>query len=180
MTDGDAPAGETDAHDVETVPGVVAVDRSEGETLDSLRDLSRAFDAAFTVPGTDFRVGLDPILGLLPVVGDAPGAVVSGYVVAEAARLGAPRATLGRMFLVLVVDAVVGSVPVVGDVFDAWWKANLRNVALLESALADPDRATRDRQYLLAVAAVVAGAVLAVGAGVALAAAWLLGRFGLL
>jgi hypothetical protein len=173
VVQGDQPTG-SERDDL-----VFGTGRTDEETLEYLRGLSRTFDTAFRVPGTDFRVGLDPILGLLPVVGDTPGAVVSAYIVAEAARLGAPRETLGRMLVVLVVDAVFGSLPLVGDVFDAWWKANARNVALLESALDGPTRATRDRRFLFGVGVAVVVALLAAGAGVALAAAWLVGRFGL-
>lgn len=194
MTDAPAEADATPGHGPADVPAEVAPDvasdagvaavpavpAEEAETLETLRGLSRLFDTAFVVPGTGFRVGLDPILGLLPVVGDAPGAVVSAYVVAEAARLGAPRATLARMLIVLVVDAVVGSLPVAGDLFDAWWKANARNVALLESRLDAPERATRDQRLLGLLAALLAASLLTLGAGGLLAVAWVAGRLGLL
>ena len=141
-----------------------------------LRRVSEYFDSAFRVPGTGYRVGLDPLLGLLPVVGDAPGAAVSAYVVAEAAALGVPRATLARMLFNVVVDAVVGSLPVVGDAFDAVWKANVRNVRLLEARTrADAPDGTPDRRFLLAVAAAVFVLVLAFVAAATVAVWWLVG-----
>jgi hypothetical protein len=87
-------------------------------------------DDGLPVPGTDRRVGLDPLVGLLPVAGDTATAVVSLALVVQAALLGVSRRTLARMLLNVGVDAVAGSVPVVGDLFDAVWKANRRNVKL--------------------------------------------------
>jgi hypothetical protein len=147
--------------------------------VENLRDLARLLDSAVRVPGTNFRVGLDPILGLLPVAGDAPAALLSAYVVAEAAVLGVPRATLVRMLATLLVDAVVGSLPVVGDAFDAVWKANDRNVRLLEARLDDPAGSRRDGRVVAALAVGLFVALLALGAGATLGALWLLGRAGL-
>jgi hypothetical protein len=149
------------------------------ERLDRLRAASHYLDDAFRVPGTDYRIGLDPLLGLLPVVGDTPGAVVSAYIVAEAAAMGVPRETLARMLFNVVVDAVFGSLPFVGDAFDAVWKANVRNVRLLEARADAPD-GTADRRFLVVVTALVFA--LAVGL-VALATAagwWALQRVGAL
>jgi len=109
-------------------------------------------DAGIRVPGTNLRFGLDPILGLIPGVGDAAGAVLAGWILVEAIRLGASRATLIRIVGNLALDAVVGAVPVLGDIFDFAWKANLRNVALLERHLAAPERAERaDRSFVFIV-----------------------------
>jgi Domain of unknown function (DUF4112) len=110
------------------------------------------------VPGTNLRFGLDPILGLIPGFGDAAGAILAGWLLVEAIRLGASRATLLRVAGNVAVDALVGAIPVFGDIFDFAWKANLRNVALLERHLAAPDHAARaDRAFvLLIVSGVVA------------------------
>lgn len=105
-------------------------------------------DAGIRIPGTNLRFGLDPLLGLIPGAGDAAGAVLAGWIVIEAIRLGASRATLLRIVGNVALDAAVGAVPVIGDIFDFAWKANLRNVALLERHLAAPDRAQRaDRSF---------------------------------
>jgi hypothetical protein len=90
-------------------------------------------DQAVRVPGTRWRVGLDPIIGLLPGGGDALGALLSAGVVLAAARHGVPRIVLARMVFNIGVDALIGAVPLAGDLFDFAWKANTRNLRLLEA-----------------------------------------------
>ncbi len=114
---------------------VAALTPEREATLRRLRRLAILFDAAVTVPGTQFRLGLDPLIGLIPGVGDLAGAAVTVYLVWEARRLGAPRSLVARMLANAGVDALVGAVPLVGDVFDAAFRANLRNVRLLEEHL---------------------------------------------
>ncbi|RLM90786.1 DUF4112 domain-containing protein [Halobellus sp. Atlit-38R] len=164
-----------DAEIVSPAAGIESdVDPATADRLARLRRLSRLLDSAIEIPGTNLRIGLDPLLGLLPVVGDAPTTAASAYVVAEAAALGAPRATLARMCLYLLVDAVFGSVPLVGDAFDVLWRANDRNVRLLEARLADPRGEARDRRVVIALGTAVFVAMLAVGAGAAVTVWWLL------
>jgi hypothetical protein len=100
--------------------------------------MSRLLDNAFTIPGTNYRFGLDAIIGLVPGLGDAVGALFSGYLVLQASRLGAPRAVVTRMVANVALDTVVGWVPVLGDLFDVAWKSNVRNMALLEEHLRQP------------------------------------------
>ena len=88
-------------------------------------------DASILVPGTRFRFGLDPIIGLVPGFGDFAGAALSGYIVYEAWRLGVPPRALARMIANIGLEAAIGTVPVAGDVFDAAWKANLRNLDIV-------------------------------------------------
>lgn len=90
-------------------------------------------DEAVGIPGTRFRLGLDSLLGLFPVIGDFATALISGYIIREAVRLGAPPQLIARMLVNVGIDFVTGSVPLVGDIFDAVWKANKMNVALLEA-----------------------------------------------
>lgn len=99
------------------------------------RRLARLLDSAVRVPGTSIRVGLDPLLSVLPVGGDALGLLCSLYVVWEAARAGVPSRTLALMLALVVTDAVVGTVPFVGPVADAFLRVNERNVALFERAI---------------------------------------------
>jgi hypothetical protein len=132
--------------------------------LRGLRALARVLDDAVRIPGTGVRVGLDPVLGLIPGVGDMIGGAVSAYAILVAARLGASKTVLVRMLGNVAVDAVVGAVPLLGDLFDLGYKANVRNVALLERHLAAPgdaERSSRAFVVLLVVAAllVVAGMV---------------------
>lgn len=103
--------------------------------LGRLRTLSTLLDSSFRVPGTNVRFGIDPILGILPVAGDAVSSLISLYIVLEGYRAGAPRGVLAKMVALLAVDFVAGSVPVVGPVFDAFWKSNEWNVNLLEDHL---------------------------------------------
>lgn len=118
-------------------PNVPEAKLTEGEAaaLARVRTVTRLLDEAVRIPGTDFRIGLDPILSLLPVAGDAAAAVVSLYPIVEAYRLGVPGRTLVVMLTLVAVDAVTGSVPVFGSVFDAFWKANAWNYRLIERHL---------------------------------------------
>lgn len=111
---------------------------SKESTLARVRSISHILDNAIPIPGTPYRFGIDPILGLIPGGGDMVTAVLSVYILWEAARLGVPKATLTRMFSNLIFDAVAGTIPVAGDFFDATWKANRKNVALLEAHLGSP------------------------------------------
>lgn len=104
-------------------------------TLRRTRTVARILDESARVPGTNFRIGIDPVLGILPVSGDIVAALSSFYIVFEAARIGVPPRTLGLMGLNIAVDVVGGSIPVLGTLFDAVWKANIRNVALLEEQI---------------------------------------------
>jgi hypothetical protein len=133
-----------------------AVEPAVAADLRRLRGLSRLLDDSIRIPGTDRRIGIDPVIGLLPVVGDAVGVALATYVLAVAVRTGVPRATLARVTFVLWVDATVGAVPVVGDLFDAYWKANRRSVRLLDARVAEPSSAAADRRYLRRVAVVAA------------------------
>ena len=166
--------------DADTGPGPVVVDADAATPVDlqRLRDLSHLLDDSIRVPGTDYRIGIEPLIGLLPVVGDAVGVAISAYVLAVAARSGVPRATVARVAFVLWLDAVVGSVPLVGDLFDAYWKANLRATHLLEARLADPPSVAADRRYLRRLAVVVVALTLAVVAVLVALAWWLVTALG--
>jgi hypothetical protein len=102
-------------------------------------------DTVFEVPGLGWRFGLDPIIGLIPIAGDFASAVVSLYILTLAAEMQVPRSTMLRMGLNVAIDYFVGSIPVVGNIFDFAWKANARNMQLLERTLAAPP-AERRRQ----------------------------------
>ncbi|MBX0321863.1 DUF4112 domain-containing protein [Halomicroarcula sp. F13] len=110
---------------------------SSNRTVRRLERIARALDESVRVPGIGIRVGLDPLLGLLLVAGDVVTGLCSLYIVLEAGRLGVSRRTLARMLLNVALDVGIGVVPVVGDLFDALWKANVRNVDL---AVADLER----------------------------------------
>lgn len=111
----------------------LAVEASDESRLRRLDKLAQLLDTVFLIPGTRFRVGLDGLLGFIPGVGDAIGAVFSVYIIFEAARLGFPKGTLLRMIGNVAIETVVGAIPILGDIFDIAWKANVRNVALLRT-----------------------------------------------
>ena len=137
--------------------------------LDRARAVSRLLDRSFRIPGTSIRFGLDPVLGLLPVGGDVLAALGSGYILFVAWRNGVPAGLIGKMLLNVLVDTIVGSVPVVGDLFDAGWQANARNVAILEDWLGE---AGPQRHHGPAVLVGVIATLLLLVAGV-VALAWL-------
>lgn len=111
--------------------------------IDRLQSLSYWLDNAIPIPGTGYRIGLDPILGLLPGGGDTFTGLLSAYIVWESARLGLPRPLLLRMAWNIVLEVVLGSVPIAGDVFDATWKANAKNVHLLRQHFRTPQTSRR-------------------------------------
>ncbi len=118
--------------------------------VDRLRSLAHLLDDAIPIPGTNYRVGIDPILGLFPAIGDYLGMILSAYIVFQAFRMGVPKETLLRMGVNVAIDTLVGIVPILGDLFDAGWKANQKNVALVESNLDSPEsRQKSDLGFIL-------------------------------
>jgi uncharacterized protein DUF4112 len=140
----------------------------------NVRVLARVLDSAIPIPGTSWKIGFDPIVGLIPGIGDLISAVLSGYIILEAARAEIPTLTLAKMLGNVGVDTLFGAVPALGDVFDAAWKSNMRNVALLERHLAVAPPPAREKRsglgrtiLALITLAVIVGAGLAFGIYVA-------------
>ena len=124
--------------------------------LRRLRSLAKLLDSAIAIPGTSFRFGLDPILGLIPGGGDIAGAALAGFIVLVALRDGAPAAVVWRMLANVGIDTVIGSVPILGDLFDFAYKSNMKNVDLLEAYAAQPARVEKRSRWLgIAVVAVL-------------------------
>jgi hypothetical protein len=119
------------------------------------RVLSRALDSAIGIPGTSIRVGLDPLIGLIPGLGDVAGAALSGYIVLIGIRLGVSRSVVARMLANIAIDTVGGSLPVLGDLLDAGWKSNNMNVALIERHMASPDATRRASRLMIGGVAIV-------------------------
>ncbi len=138
--------------------------RRKNELRSRLKRLAWLLDSSIPIPGTRLSVGLEALIGLLPFIGDLVGVLLSSYILGEAARLGASRSVLARMAFNIAVEGVVGLIPLAGDVFDAVWKANQRNVRLLEQWLDGPARAERSSRLLVlgVFATLAAFAVLAV------------------
>jgi hypothetical protein len=147
------------------------------DPLARARTLTRLLDSAAKIPGTGIRFGLDPLLGLVPGLGDIAGAALAGYLVLLAQRLGAPRSVIVRMLANVAVDTVGGTVPLGGDAFDVAFKSNTRNLALLERTLAVPARDVERASRVAVIATLVGLALLAIG-GLVLAVfviRWLVG-----
>jgi hypothetical protein len=123
---------------------------SHAPRLKRMRQISQLLDGAIAIPGTKQRIGLDPILGLIPGGGDTVSAALSGYIIVEAARMGLPRKALMQMVMNLVIDTVVGSVPVLGDIFDVVSKANLRNMQIVESHAQSPGSSRKSDKLFIA------------------------------
>jgi hypothetical protein len=124
-----------------------------------VRQLAKLLDESITIPGFNKKIGLDPIIGMIPGGGDTLTMLFSAFIVVEAARLGIPKATLGQMVFNIAIDAVAGTVPVVGDIFDVVTKANTRNIKLMDVHLADPEFRPKPNKVLI-FAVVVALAVI--------------------
>lgn len=101
-----------------------------------LEQLAHWLDSVFEIPGIRLRFGIDSILGLLPGVGDTASALASVYILQAATRHGVPRVTVARMTMNIGIDLLIGAVPLIGDLFDVYWKANRKNVELLRRHLA--------------------------------------------
>jgi hypothetical protein len=105
-------------------------------TLNRIRKLSRLMDTSIRIPLTGFRIGIDPIIGLVPGAGDLISTAFSAYIIFLATRFGIPRQDLAKMIFNVGLETIVGTVPFVGDLFDAFYKSNIRNLAILEQHLA--------------------------------------------
>lgn len=130
------------------------------------RSLARLLDDLVRIPGTKVGIGLDPVIGLIPGLGDVVGGAMSGYILLVAAKEGAPTSVLTRMLGNIALDSLVGVIPFVGDLFDVGLKANRRNIDLLERYLGAPTQTKRASRgvvalLLLAVALIVIGAIVA-------------------
>lgn len=121
---------------------------TELQKLNQLRAIGRALDTKFEGP-FGFRFGLDPILGLIPGIGDLITASLSLYIISQAAAMGVSSATLVRMALNVAVENIIDMVPVLGNIFDFYWKANTKNIALIEMHLAHPHKETIKSRIIL-------------------------------
>jgi Domain of unknown function (DUF4112) len=148
---------------------------SDAELSPELELLARWTDTVFRIPGLNIRFGLDAILGLIPGAGDIVTSLASLYILSAANRYNVPRITLARMATNILLDTLVGAIPLVGDLFDVYWKSNRRNVDLLRRHMsaapaAEKSLQRRDRWFVIAVIAGLVVLMIAAGA----AAFWIL------
>jgi predicted small integral membrane protein len=142
--------------------------------LKRMRQLTKLLDNAIAIPGTKQRIGLDPILGLIPGGGDTVSAALSGYIIIEAARMGLPRSALMRMVGNIFLDMVVGSAPFFGDIYDTVSKANVRNMQIVERHLNLPQQSVKaDRLFIGLLIIVIIALALAAGAISVLVFSWI-------
>jgi uncharacterized protein DUF4112 len=146
----------------------------QSQRLDALRKASQLLDSAFVVPGTSYRIGLDPILGLVPGLGDLVSPLFAIGLLWQARDLAIPRVVQLRMIFNVAIDALLGAVPLVGDLFDFAWKANTMNLALLERH-AQEERTASSGDWLFVVAMVLV--LVAIAATPFVIAGWLVAVF---
>lgn len=148
------------------------------EVRERLSRLAWLLDSSIPIPGTGFSIGLEALIGLFPVAGDLVGVLLSSYILKEAAALGVPRSILARMAFNVALEGLVGMIPFAGDVFDAAYKANQRNVRLLDAYLDHPHRAVRSsRAFLAWLTLALAAFLLVAGAMGFLVARWIWSLF---
>ena len=122
--------------------------------------VTHLLDELIEVPGTSIKVGLDPVIGLIPIAGDAVSALAGGWVILEASRFGLPRVVLARMILNLALDLGIGAIPLLGDAYDLFFRSNSRNLDLFRRHALDPAASTRGEQALfIGIALLVVGVV---------------------
>lgn len=145
-------------------------DRTHSETdadkkQKHMRRLAWLLDESIRLPG-GFRIGADGILGLIPGIGDISTAALSGYIIYQARELGAPKSVLFRMAINVIIETVIGTIPLIGDLFDFYFKSNLRNLALLKKFQDRPKSTVRESRVKSAgfalLLVLIAGLIIAV------------------
>lgn len=130
--------------DTESKPPIEVLPRDDvREHLVAIADiLAKVLDTTVRIPGTSLYLGLDPLLGLIPGIGDALANLIGTIILGLATRLRVPRIVLARMSLNLLINGTVGAIPIAGDLFSVWFRSHARNAALLREAARKPDRET--------------------------------------
>ena len=125
-------------------------DRHRRKSLEEIfRWVALIMDDFLRVPGTKFRFGLDPLIGLLPGIGDTASAITSGFVLFYAARSGVPKVLLARMAANILINEIIGIIPGLGDAFSFWFKSNKRNYEILKRYRAAPGRLRKSDWFFL-------------------------------
>jgi Domain of unknown function (DUF4112) len=143
----------------ESEPRVEVLPRDESrDHLIAIADMvAKVMDTTIRIPGTSWSIGLDPLLGLIPGIGDALANLIGMIILGLATRLQLPRIVLARMSLNLLINGTVGAVPIVGDLFSVWFRSHSRNAVLLRDAAMKPDRETHADWFY--VAGIIGGTV---------------------
>lgn len=140
--------------------------------------LAELLDSQFKIPNTNIRFGLDPIISLIPGAGDVVAGVISLYFLIQGAIHGGRAAVLGRMFINILLDVLIGSIPILGDAFDVYWKANLRNARILDELQQNPQKTTSESRMwiwfvVIQFIVIIFGIILLIGWAIAEILSWL-------
>lgn len=123
--------------------------KTDTKSQSAHKTLAHWLDDRFTIPGTNIRFGLDPVISLIPGAGDWLAGMISSYFILLGVRADVPPAVISRMGFNVLLDVLVGSIPLLGDIFDVGWKANRKNAELLEQYRTDADKTERHSKALL-------------------------------
>ena len=124
------------------------------EKLIRLKRLSERLDNTFTIPGTKYKIGIEALIGAVPIIGDLIGGILASYIMYSGVKMGAPPRIIARMAVNIAIDFAIGSIPIIGDLFDLVWKANRKNVELIEDATLD-DKKEQKLNYLIITALIL-------------------------
>ena len=124
------------------------------EKLIRLKRLSERLDDTFTIPGTKYKIGIEALIGAVPIIGDLIGGILASYIMYSGVKMGAPPRIITRMAVNIAIDFAIGSIPIIGDLFDLVWKANKKNVELIEDATLD-DKEEQKLNYLIITALIL-------------------------
>ena len=124
------------------------------EKLIRLKRLSERLDNTFTIPGTKYKIGIEALIGAVPIIGDLIGGILASYIMYSGMKMGAPPQIIARMAVNIAIDFTIGSIPIIGDLFDLVWKANKKNVELIEDATLD-DKEEQKLNYLIITALIL-------------------------
>ena len=127
----------------------------ETDRLWLARFLADLLDQRFTIPGTSIRIGFDPIVSLIPGVGDLLANLTGSLIVIIAAQLGVPKIVLARMGINVAINTLLGAVPIFGDVISIWYRSNVKNVELLERYVGRPSKRANSKDWLFVIALIV-------------------------
>jgi hypothetical protein len=144
----------------------------EADRLSFARFLADLLDQRFTIPGTSIRIGLDPIVSLIPGVGDLLANLTGSLIIVIAAQLGVPKIVLARMGINVAINTLLGAVPIFGDVISIWYRSNIKNVELLERYVGRQSKRAESKDWLFVIALVV-GLLLLLG-GIVVFGIWIL------
>ena len=147
-------------------------DSSYSQKVWFARFLADLLDQRFIIPGTSIRIGLDPILGLIPGIGDGLANIAGSAILLIAAQYRLPKIVILRMGLNVALNAMIGAVPIFGDIFSIWFRSNVKNVQLLERYLSAEERASTFGNWIFVIA-IVAGIILLL-IGILVATVWLI------